>query len=192
MQPAGRGSCTKCGTADPAERAGPKIPDEERKGSKRGCLGLGGRSPLSLPRSSSCFRTSVPLIWKTGRQGVSFSSVPPRGAPNGGAPRAGDKTLRRRGSAATRRLRRRITLICADCPEGPSRMTVLRRELPPSLRASPPGRGPGVAGGRRGLSNRACLASQSSAASGCCRISPLAPAPTPPGPPAPSGSGRPR
>jgi hypothetical protein len=30
-----------------------------------------------------------------------------------------------------RRLRRRIRLIYAGCPEGPSRMTVVRRELPP-------------------------------------------------------------
>lgn len=36
-----------------------------------------------------------------------------------------------------RRLRRRITLICAGCPEGQSRMTVFRRELPPSNSASP-------------------------------------------------------
>ena len=45
-------------------------------------------------------------------------------------------------------------------------MTVLRRELPPSIRANPPGRGPSVARGRRGLSNRACTVRGSWAASG--------------------------
>ena len=36
------------------------------------------------------------------------------------------------------RLRRRIRLICAGCSEEPSRMTPLRRELPPSRGASRP------------------------------------------------------
>ena len=31
---------------DPGQRAGPKVPDEERKASNRGCLGIGGRSTL--------------------------------------------------------------------------------------------------------------------------------------------------
>jgi hypothetical protein len=43
----------------------------------------------------------------------------------GGVPE-GDDAQRR-----MRRLRRRIRLIYAGCPEGPSRMTVVRRELPP-------------------------------------------------------------
>ncbi len=47
VQPAGRGSRTKCGIENPGRSAGSKIPDEERKASNRGCLGLGGRSPLS-------------------------------------------------------------------------------------------------------------------------------------------------
>ncbi len=38
------------------------------------------------------------------------------------------------------RLRRRIRLICAGCSEEQSRMTPLRRELPPSRGASRPGR----------------------------------------------------
>ena len=95
-----------------------------------------------------------------------------RSAPSGVAQRApratgrGQKVLRRPGPCAVRRLRRRITLICAGCPGGQSRMTVLRRELPPSIRANPPGRGPSVARGRRGLSNRACTVRGSWAASG--------------------------
>src|SRR5712692_7429199 len=57
--------------------------------------------------------------------------------------RIGSPRLRRvpEGNGAQRRmrrLRRRIRLICADCPEGPSRMTVVRRELPPSRSASRP------------------------------------------------------
>ena len=37
-----------------------------------------------------------------------------------------------------RRLRQRITRICANCPEGPSRMTVVRRKLPRCTCASHP------------------------------------------------------
>jgi len=42
-------SMTWCRTPveDPGRRAGPKVSDEERKPSYRGCLGLGGRSSLS-------------------------------------------------------------------------------------------------------------------------------------------------
>ena len=43
------------------------------------------------------------------------------------------------------RLRRRIRLICAGCSEEQSRMTPVRRELPPSKDASRPGRSLGVA-----------------------------------------------
>src|SRR5439155_2254529 len=49
------------------------------------------------------------------------------------------------------RLRRRIKLIFADCPEGQSRMTVVRQELPPSRSASRPDRETG----RRIVSARA-------------------------------------
>jgi len=92
-----------------------------------------------------------------------------------------------------RRLRRRITLICAGCPAGQSRMTVFRRELPPSKDASPPGQGPSVARGRRGLSNRACITRGSPAASGWDSNGVSSDLPTtPPRRPGPSASGRPR
>ena len=98
----------------------------------------------------------------------------------------------RRGSAGTRRLRRRIPLLCAGCPEGSCRMTVLRRERPPSIRANPPGRGPRVASGRRGRFTRARIAALPPGASGC-HIGPPGPRATPPGPQTPPpGSGQPR
>jgi hypothetical protein len=45
------------------------------------------------------------------------------------------------GAGATRRLRQGITLICAGRPGGPSCMTVVRRELPPSQGARVAGEG---------------------------------------------------
>ena len=130
----GRAPCrTPPGKAAPAGD-GRLLPGQHERASPDGCSGWPDRNQCPGKRKGLADMEGPAVKRFVTAPSISWSMLTPehRAGERGGIPEDAGARL------TMERLRRRIRLICAGCSEEQSRMTPLRRELPPSRGASRP------------------------------------------------------